>query len=104
MRPSRPAVLAAARADRPTLAAWRRITAALDDAPDDHLPADLAAVAAACATWPDAVRRAPGRWLRDRIDGRPQPRLTVTRAHTEADLLAARDAFAAVARELGLLG
>ena len=97
MRPSMPAVLAAARADRPTLAAWRRITAALDDAPDDHLPADLAAVAAACATWPDAVRRAPGRWLRDRIDGRPQPRLTVTRAvdlSLQGDLAGDRHAWA----------
>ncbi len=35
--------------------------------------------------------------------GTARLRLTVTRAHTEADLLAARDAFAEVARELGLL-
>lgn len=73
MRPPAPAT-------SPSLAAWRRITAALDASQGDRLAADLDAVAAACADWPDAVRLAPGRWLRDRIDGRPQPRLTVARA------------------------
>lgn len=79
MRPPAPAPAALAAAP-PSLAAWRRITAALDASQGDRLAADLEAVDAACADWPDALRRAPGRWLRDRIDGRPQPRLTVARA------------------------
>jgi hypothetical protein len=58
----------------PSLLAWRRICAALDDG------ADIDAVDAACAGWPADLRRAPGRWLRDLLEGRRQPKLQVTRA------------------------
>jgi hypothetical protein len=74
------AVLAGLSETPASLAAWRRVTAVLDGASDDALTRDLQLVADACAGWPDAVRRAPGRWLRDRMDGRPQPRLHVARA------------------------
>lgn len=54
--------------------AWRKICAALDAS-----EVSVDAVEAACEGWPDEVRRAPGRWLRDLLDGRPQPRLRVVR-------------------------
>ncbi|MDC0667772.1 hypothetical protein [Nannocystis radixulma] len=68
-------------AGRPSLAGWRRLTAALDAQTDPAaLARDLDRIEAACAGWPDALRRAPGRWVRDRFEGRAQPRLRVTRA------------------------
>lgn len=80
MQPSLAASLVAAREGRPSLALWRRLTAALDATPDHALADALAAVEAACAAWPDALRLAPGRWLRELLDGRTQPRLRATRA------------------------
>ena len=65
---------------RPSLASWRRLTAALDDVTSAGLAPELLAVEAACAGWPDALRLAPGRWLRTRLEGRPEPRLQVARA------------------------
>jgi len=66
--------LASLLAGPPSLLAWRKICAALDalDAIEE--------VDVACAGWPDELRRAPGRWLRDLLDGRAQPRLRVTRS------------------------
>lgn len=65
---------------------------------DNHLAQDFAARLAARRILCSAIRppTVP--------PGTARLRLTVTRAHTEADMLTARDAFAAVARELGLLG
>lgn len=64
---------------------------------DNHLAQEFAARLAARRILCSAIRppTVP--------PGTARLRLTVTRAHTGADLIAARDAFAAVARELGLL-
>jgi hypothetical protein len=64
----------------PSLLAWRRICASLDALDGAELIAQIAAVEGACEDWPDEVRRAPGRWLRDLCDGRSQPRLRLVRA------------------------
>jgi len=73
------AALDAARA--PSLAAWRRIAAALDAEADPRaLDEALAAVEAACAGFPDKLRLAPGRWIRALFEGRAEPRLRVCRA------------------------
>lgn len=66
--------------ERPSLAGWRRIVAGLDACAEAGLAAALAEVELRCAGWPDALRLAPGRWLRDRFEGRAQPRLRVVRA------------------------
>jgi hypothetical protein len=65
----------------PSLVAWRRIVAALDEQTNpEQLDAELAAVELACADFPDRLRPAPGRWLRQLFGGSPEPRLRVTRA------------------------
>ncbi|WAS99276.1 hypothetical protein [Nannocystis punicea] len=72
-------VLAAAPQRPPSLATWRRLTAALDAATGDDLARDLDLAATACADWPDPVRRAPGPGLHDLFEGRRQPRLQIAR-------------------------
>jgi hypothetical protein len=54
----------------PSLVAWRRIVAELDGVSD---PVELDA-------FPDALRRAPGRWIRTLIEGGREPRLQICRA------------------------
>jgi hypothetical protein len=54
----------------PSLVAWRRIVAEHDGVGD---PADLDA-------FPDALRRAPGGWIRALIEGHREPRLRICRA------------------------
>jgi hypothetical protein len=63
-----------------SLLAWRRICGGLDALGGAELAARIDAVESECAGWPDALRRAPGRWLRDLLDGRAQPRLRVARS------------------------
>lgn len=58
----------------PSRIGWRRIVAALE------ATADLDAVEAACAGFPDALRLAPGRWIRALMEGRAEPRLRICRA------------------------
>src|SRR5262245_14067993 len=73
--------MALTKAREPSLAAWRRIVAALDAQRDPRgLEADLAAVEAACAGWPDKHRLAPGRWLHTLFEGKREPRLGITKA------------------------
>jgi hypothetical protein len=78
--PELAAALAVARARPPSLATWRRLTAALDATPGHALADAMADVEEACAGWPDALRLVPGRWLRELLDGDVQPRLRVARA------------------------
>jgi hypothetical protein len=59
------------------LVAWRRIVASLDTNFD---PAQLDAAQSACAELPDALRLAPGRWLRALLERGAEPRLRICRA------------------------
>jgi len=67
-------------AGRPSLLAWRRLCVGLDALEGAALTDMLAQIELDCAAWPASVRPAPGRWLRDLLDGRVQPRLQVARA------------------------
>src|SRR5689334_12822246 len=62
---------------QPSLVEWRRVVRALDELED---PAQLDAAEIACAHFPDKLRLAPGRWLRQLFEGKRQPKLRVTRA------------------------
>lgn len=73
-------LLERASAGSASLALWRRLTLAIDPLAGADLARTIDALDAACERWPDALRLAPGRWLRDRIEGRPQPRLRLARA------------------------
>ena len=64
----------------PALAVWRRICFELDALDGLALTAALARIERRVAGWPDRLRPAPGRWLRDLLDGRAQPRLAAARA------------------------